>query len=389
MLGKGAILSIPLVDLKAQYHTIKPEIDEAIQRVLVQANFVLGQEVALLEREFASYCGVNDAVAVSSGTEALRLALLACDVGPGDEVVTTPFTFIATAEAIVHTGATPVFADITPDSYNIDPKAIEAAITPRTRAIIPVHLYGFPADMEEICRVARKHHLKVIEDAAQAHGARYKDKRVGSIGDIGCFSFYPGKNLGAYGDAGIVVTNSADVADRIRILRDHGRREKYEHEHIGYNSRMDTIQAAVLRTKLAKLDSWNEKRRTLSRTYRKLLRNVDIQLPQEDDTSVPVYHLFVLRSPLRQSIRRTLAAADISTGIHYPIPLHLQGAFRHLGHQVGAFPNSERAANEVLSLPLFPEMTDSQVYQVATAVKEALASQPTLSLHTRRLLKAR
>lgn len=382
-------MSIPLVDLKAQYHTIKPEIDEAIQRVLVQANFVLGQEVALLEREFASYCGVKDAVAVSSGTEALRLALLACDVGPGDEVVTTPFTFIATAEAIVHTGATPVFADITPDSYNIDPKAIEAAITPRTKAIIPVHLYGFPADMEEICRVARKRHLKVIEDAAQAHGARFKDKGVGSIGDVGCFSFYPGKNLGAYGDAGMVVTNSADVADRIRILRDHGRREKYEHEHIGYNSRMDTIQAAVLRTKLARLDSWNEKRRALSRTYRKLLRNVDIQLPQEDDASVPVYHLFVLRSPLRQSIRRTLAAADISTGIHYPIPLHLQGAFRHLGHQVGAFPNSERAANEVLSLPLFPEMTDSQVYQVATTVKEALASQPTLSPRTRRLSNAR
>jgi len=364
-------MTVPLVDLKAQYLSIKEAIDEAINHVITRANFIQGEEVALFEREFARYCGVKEAVAVSSGTEALRLALVACGIGQGDEVVTTPFTFIATAEAISQVGASPVFVDIDPITCNLDPKKVEWAVSKKTKAIIPVHLYGRPADMDGICAVARKYNLKVIEDAAQAHGARYKGKRVGTFGEVACFSFYPGKNLGAYGDAGMLVTNNAAIAERVRLLRDHGRKEKYEHLYVGFNSRMDTIQAAVLRVKLMYLDRWNARRRVLASVYRGLLRDLDLFVPPEDTHYESVYHLFVIRTPLRAHLRRVLRAAGVDTGIHYPIPLHLQPAYRHLGYQIGDFPESERAAREVLSLPLYPELPEDQVHRIAGIIARA------------------
>ena len=363
-------MGIPLVDLKAQYLSIKDEIDEAIQRVISNSSFILGEEVRAFEEEFASFCEARFAIGTSSGTSALHLALLACGVGLGDEVITTPHTFVATTEAISHAGARPVFVDIDPESYNINPTKIEAAITDKAKAIIPVHLYGQPAEMDAIMEIADKHGLKVIEDAAQAHGAGYKGKRVGTIGNVGCFSFYPAKNLGAYGDGGMVVTNDEEIAEKVRLLRNHGRTEKYEHLIEGYGYRLDALQAAILKVKLKRLETWNAQRRKNAAIYREMLKGLDLVLPHENSDSRPVYHLFVVRTPRRNELREYLRLREIQTGIHYPIPLHLQPAYRHLGYEPGDFPYSERAAQEVLSLPLYPELTKEGISQVVRAIRE-------------------
>jgi dTDP-4-amino-4,6-dideoxygalactose transaminase len=368
-------MTIPLVDLKAQYLSIKDEIDAAIQRVVDNTSFIMGPDVRAFEEEFARFCGVQHAVGVDSGTAALHLAFLACDIGPGDEVITTPHTFIATIGMLGRVGARPVFVDIDPRTYNLDPARIEAAITRRTKAILPVHLYGQPAEMDPILEIADRHGLKVIEDAAQAHGAEYKGRRAGSMGHVAIFSFYPGKNLGAYGDAGALVTNDGEIADKVRLLRNHGRREKYEHLLQGFNYRIDTLQAAILRAKLAHLEEWNEARRRHVATYRDLLSDLDLVLPYEPEHVRAVYHLFVVRlegssSQERDALREHLKVRGISTGIHYPIPLHLQPAYRHLGHEKGDFPISEECARQVLSLPMYPELTQAQMEEVARAIKE-------------------
>jgi dTDP-4-amino-4,6-dideoxygalactose transaminase len=364
---------IPLVDLKAQYRLIKPEIDGAIQRVIDNTSFILGKEVQAFEEAFAAYCGARYAVGVASGTAALHLALLACDVGSGDEVITSPHTFIATVEPICHVGARPVFVDIDPHSYNIDPAKFEAAITPRTKAIMPIHLYGQPADMDPLVDIARRHDLKVIEDAAQAHGAEYHGKRTGTLGDVACFSFYPGKNLGAYGDGGMVVTDDPQIADQARLLRNHGRQSKYEHQNVGYGERLDALQAAILGAKLAHLDEWTEQRRQAAASYCHLLAgHAVVQVPQEMDGVRHVYHLFVVRVPDRDAVLKQLKEAAIGAGIHYPIPLHLQPALEWMGHHEGDFPHTEQAAREILSLPLYPEIGEEQIAQVVQALTVAV-----------------
>ncbi len=363
---------IPFVDLKVQYAAIKPEIDAAIQRVLNHTGFILGQEVSDFEQVFAQYVGVKGAVGVASGTAALQLALLACGVGPGDEVITTAHTFMATAEAISQTGARPVFVDIDPGTYNIDSNMVEAAITSRTRAIVPVHLYGQAAEMDALCDIAQRRHLWVIEDAAQAHGAEYKERRCGSIGHLACFSFYPSKNLGAYGDAGAVTGNDATLLAKVRKLRDHGRTAKYEHDEIGYGERLDALQAAVLCTKLPHLEAWTEARRAHARLYTKLLTGYDLVTPYESPSGRHVYHLYVIRTPRRDELQTYLNRYGIGTGIHYPVPLHLQPAYAAHGYNNVRLPVAEQAASEVLSLPLYAELTDNQIEQVVGLVKECL-----------------
>ncbi len=364
--------SIPLVDLKAQYESIQEEIDEAIRRVIDATAFIMGPEVRSFEEAFAAYCGVEHAVGVGSGTAALFLALKACGIGPGDEVITTPFTFIATAETIAQVGARPVFVDIDPVTYNLDPERIEAAITPRTRAILPVHLYGQPAEMDTICAIAKAHGLWVIEDAAQAHGARYKGKRVGSLGDIACFSFYPSKNLGAYGDGGAVVTNNAALADRVRSLRDHGRSSKYIHNELGWGLRLDALQAAILKAKLPHLDAWNEARRARARYYAERLADTEVTVPVALPYVEHVYHCYVVRTARRDEVYEALRARGIGVGLHYPVPLHLQPAFQSLGYAEGAFPISEQCSREVLSLPMYAELTRDQQDAVVQALREAI-----------------
>jgi dTDP-4-amino-4,6-dideoxygalactose transaminase len=359
---------IPFVDLKAQYLSIKADVDAAIQRVLDSCQFTLGAEVEAFEREFASYCGSAHGIGVNTGTSALHLALLAAGVGPGDEVVTVPFTFVATASAIDYTGATPVFVDIDPRRYTMDPQAVEAALTPRTRAIVPVHLYGQPADMDPIMEIARRHRLVVVEDACQAHGAEYKGRRVGSIGDLGCFSFYPGKNLGAYGEGGMVVTDDPERARTIRMLRDWGAEKKYQHVLKGFNFRLEGIQGAVLRVKLPHLERWTDARRVAAARYDALFAGRGVAAPWAAPDSRHVHHLYVVRSAQRQAWQDVLAAQGIQTGIHYPTPVHLLPAFADLGHRAGAFPHAEWAAAEVLSLPMFPELTAAQSDEVAQAV---------------------
>jgi dTDP-4-amino-4,6-dideoxygalactose transaminase len=360
---------IPYVDLKAQYRAIKPEIDAAIGRVLESAQFVLGEEVAAFEREFARFCGTREAVAVNSGTSALHLALLAAGVGPGDEVVTVPFTFVATAAAVVYAGARPVFVDIEPRTYNMDPDRLERAITPRTRAILPVHLYGHPAEMSAILEIAARRGLPVIEDAAQAHGATYKGRPCGSMGQLAAFSFYPGKNLGAYGEGGAVVTSDAALAQTIRVLRDWGQERRYEHAVKGFNYRMDGIQGAILRVKLTRLDRWIELRRQRAADYGRLFAGTGIGLPLEEPGCRHVYNVFAVRLRDRDATRAYLQEHGVQTGVHYPIPIHLQPAYRDLGYRAGDFPVSEAAAREVLSLPIFPELTLEQVETVASAVR--------------------
>lgn len=359
---------IPLVDLQAQYHSIRDEIDGAVRRVIENAQFIMGPDVAAFEQEFAAWCGAPHCVGVGSGTAALELTLRALGVGPGDEVVTVAHTFIATAEAISATGATPVFVDIEPHTYNLDPALLEAAITPRTRVIMPVHLYGQPADMTRICAIAQQYGIAVVEDAAQAHGASWAATTVGCLGDAACFSFYPGKNLGAYGDAGAVVTSDAALAAQVRSLRNHGRQSKYLHDQIGFGHRIDTLQAAVLRAKLPHLSRWTEARRHLAARYNTLLAECGVTLPAVAADGNPVWHLYVIRTPERDSLLKALEARGIGAGVHYPVPLHLQPAYAHLGYAKGSLPVTEEVAGTCVSLPLYPEMSESQQDEVAAAV---------------------
>ncbi|MFB0562295.1 MAG: DegT/DnrJ/EryC1/StrS family aminotransferase [Candidatus Lokiarchaeia archaeon] len=363
-------MNIQLVDLKAQYNFIKDEIQKAISDVLENTNFILGENVRRFEEEFARFCGVKYAIGTSSGTSAIHLALITSGIRQGNEVITVPNTFIATTEAITHSGAKPVFVDINERNYNIDVEKIEKAITKKTKAIIPVHLYGQPADMDPINKLARKYDLKVIEDSAQAHGAVYKGKRTGTLGDVACFSFFPGKNLGAYGDAGMVVTNNKEIADKVRLLRNHGRKEKYHHIIEGYNYRLDELQAAILRVKLRHLEDWTNKRRENAKIYNQLLKNVNgIILPQEMDYAKHVYHLYVIRTKKRATLQKRLKEKGIATGIHYPVPLHLQKAYKYLGYKKGDFPITEKCTQEILSLPMFSEVTGEQMEEVSKTIK--------------------
>ncbi len=361
---------IPFVDLKAQYKSLKPEIDAAIQNVLNSCQFTLGSEVSEFEREFAAYTESAHGVGVNSGTSALHLALLAAGVGPGDEVITVPFTFVATVAAIYYSGAKTVFVDINPVTYTMDPAAIEAAITPRTKAVMPVHLYGHPADMDPILAIARKHNLIVIEDAAQAHGAEYKGRRCGSLGEIGCFSFYPGKNLGAYGEGGMAVTENTDFLRTLCMLRDWGAEKKYQHVLKGYNYRLEGIQGAILRVKLRHLEAWTESRRQAAARYNSLLEGTGIPLPEEAPYARHVYHIYAIRTAKREALQAALQERGIQTGIHYPAPVHLLPAYSDLGYKRGQFPHSEKAAAEVLSLPMYPELTASSQKIVAVALME-------------------
>jgi dTDP-4-amino-4,6-dideoxygalactose transaminase len=365
------VTAIPLVDLRAQYERIGPELDAAVQRVVSNTSFILGDEVAAFEEAFAGYVGAPHAVGVASGTAALHLALRACGVGTGDEVITTAHTFVATAEAISHTGARPVFVDIDARTYTIDPGRVEAAITAQTRAIVPVHLYGQPADMAPLLDVAQRHHLWLVEDAAQAHGAEYDGRRCGAIGHLGCFSFYPGKNLGAYGDAGAVTGNDAALLEKVRKLRDHGRLTKYEHDEIGFGERLDALQAAVLRAKLPHLEAWTAARRAHAKAYSQALADCDVVTPYESPHVRHVYHLYVIRTPRRDLVLAHLKHRGVGAGIHYPVPVHRQPAYVKQGFGSLSLPLTERIAGEVLSLPMYPELSENQIDYVAQAVREA------------------
>jgi dTDP-4-amino-4,6-dideoxygalactose transaminase len=361
---------IPFVDLKAQYLSIKPEIDTAVIGVLESTQFVLGSAVAAFEKAFASYCQAEHALGVSNGTSALHLALLAAGIGRGDEVITTPFTFIASVSAIDYTGARPVFVDIDPASFTIDPAKVEAAISPRTKAILPVHLYGRTADMDPLLEIAKRHNLVVIEDAAQAHGAEYKGRRAGSMGDLGCFSFYPGKNLGAYGEGGAVTTNNPEYARKVRTLRDWGAERRYHHDLKGFNYRLEGVQGAVLGVKMKYIEDWTEARRTHAARYDEFLKDSAYALPLTPTHLRHVYHVYAVRHPRRDALQSFLTERGIGTNIHYPIPVHLQRCFAELGHKIGDFPHAERAANEVLSLPMYPEFQPQQQDQVIAALHE-------------------
>ncbi len=366
------MVEVPFVDLAAQYSTIREEIDEAISRVLSDTGFILGRDLSLFEEEFAAYCGAENAVGVDSGTSALELALRAYGVGPGDQVITVANTFIATVLAISYTGATPVLVDIDPQTYTMDPDLFQAAITTQTRAVIPVHLYGQPADMDAILEIARCHRLVVIEDACQAHGARYRGRRVGSLGDAAAFSFYPAKNLGAYGDGGVVVSDDQEVASFVRMARNYGQSEKHNHVFIGFNRRLDTLQAAALRVKLVHLDAWNAARRRHAQRYGELLADGPVVLPTEADYAESVYHLYVVRASDRDRLQRSLAERGISTGIHYPVPVHLQPAYRDLGYERGSFPVTEECAGQILSLPMYAELAAKAMEHVAQTIKAAV-----------------
>lgn len=366
-------MKIPLVDLKAQYDSLKNEIDAAINRVVKDTQFILGPEVNAFEPEMAAFIGVKYAVGVASGTDALHLALLASGIQPGDEVITTPFTFIATAETITHCGAVPVFVDIDPKTYNIDPALIEAKITKKTKAILPVHLYGQPAAMSPILELARKYKLKVIEDCAQALGARYKGQKVGSLGDAGCLSFFPSKVLGAYGDGGMVVTNNPEIAEKVTILRSHGSQQKYYNYVPGFNSRLDALQAAILRVKLRHLDDWLELRRQKAALYSKLLGQIDgVEPPYAAEDGYHIFNYYTVRLDRklnRDKLSEHLNSQGIATAIYYPLSLHLQPVYKSLGYQPGDFPKSEKAQEEVLSLPIYPELEDKTVEVIVRAIE--------------------
>lgn len=366
---------IPFVDLQAQYRAIKPDIDAAVLRVLDNAQFILGPAVAAFETDFAAYCHTSEAIGVNSGTSALHVSLLAAGVGPGDEVITVPFTFVATVAAIEYSGATPVFVDVEPDYWTMDPAKLEAAITPRTKAIIPVHLYGQPADMDPILDIARRHGLVVIEDACQAHGSEYHGRRCGSMGQLGCFSFYPGKNLGAYGEGGAVVTSDPAMAKKVRLLRAWGEETRYEHTYRAFNYRMDGIQGAVLGVKLRYLERWTEARRRHAAEYGRRLEGSPATPPSERGGARHVFHAYVVRLSERDEWRARLAEAGVQTGVHYPIPVHLQPAYRDLGYSPGDFPVSERAGTEVLSLPMFPELTTEQIDMVAGLLRAGIPAE--------------
>jgi dTDP-4-amino-4,6-dideoxygalactose transaminase len=365
-------VKIPLVDLGAQHRQLETELQAAVQRVFQRSSFVSGPEVERFEAEFASYLNATSCVAVSSGTTALHLVLHALGIGPGDEVITVPNTFIATAEAISAVGAKPVFVDVNPVSYTMDPARAERAITAKTRAFLPVHLYGQPADMDALLEIAHGRSLAVLEDACQAHGAEYKGRKAGTLGAAGCFSFYPSKNLGACGEGGAVVTSDPDLAERIRLLRNHGSVSKYEHRFPGYNFRMEELQGAFLAVKLKYLDEWNERRRMLAQHYDRLFSGSGVVTPTEMPYAKHVYHLYVIQAENREALRRRLTEQDIETGLHYPIPLHLQEAYRSLGYRRGDFPVSERLAERALSLPMYPDLTFEAVEHVASPILEFL-----------------
>lgn len=360
--------AIPFVDLNRQCVEIRGEIDVAIQRTLDRGAFASNQAVATFEDDFARYCGTRHCVAVNSGTSALHLALIASSVKAGDEVITTPFTFIATSWAISYVGARPVFVDVDPRTYNIDVEKVARAIGPKTRAILPVHLYGQMADLEPMRELCNKHGLALIEDAAQAHGAEYQGRRAGNYGDFGCFSFYPTKNLGAFGEAGAITTNDEKLAARLRHLRDHAQIEKYRHEELGFNYRMDELQGAILGVKLRHLDGWNTARSELAKTYTSRLAKTCVTLPSESPSQKHVWHLFVIRSLQRDHLCQELARASIGTGLHYPIPLHLQPVYRFLGHKPGDFPVAEKLANECLSLPMFPGLRQIELDRICDVI---------------------
>jgi dTDP-4-amino-4,6-dideoxygalactose transaminase len=367
---------IPFLDLQVQYRQIKREIDAAVTRVIASAQFVLGPEVTAFEERFAEYCGTKYCIALNSGTSALHLALLAAGIGPGDEVITVSMTFVATTAAILYCGAKPVFVDIGPDTWTMDPDLVEAAVTPRTRAILPVHLHGLMADMDPIIAVARRHGLVVIEDAAQSHGAEYKGRNAGSIGDIGCFSFYPGKNLGAYGEGGAAVTNDPELAHRIALLRDWGQESKYKHVVPGYNYRMDAIQGAVLNVKMDYIESWTEGRRSVAAQYDRLLASGRLQWPAPPPHSRHVYHVYAIRVADRDRVHMALDAAGIGTSIHYPVPVHVQKAYAELGYRSGDFPVTELAADQFLSLPIYAELQPDQVAAVVLELERASLVEP-------------
>jgi dTDP-4-amino-4,6-dideoxygalactose transaminase len=363
-------MNIPFLDLKAQFKQIEQDVVPAVTKAMQTGAFIGGPEVSGFEEEFAAFCDSAHCVGVGSGTDALRFALIAAGIGPGDEVITVPNTFIATTEAISQVGAQPVFVDIKADTCNMDPEKIEASITTKTRAVLPVHLYGQPVDMDAILQIADKNNLIVIEDACQAHGALYKGKKAGSMGIAGCFSFYPGKNLGAFGEAGAVVTQDEALAKKMRMIRDHGQEKKYYHLIEGYNGRLDAIQAAVLRIKLKQLPSWNKARQTFARIYDELLEGIKgLAIPTEAEFAKSVYHLYVIHVDQRDALQKYLSDKGVATGLHYPLPLHLQAAYKSLGYKSGAFPVAEDSASRLLSLPMFPEMTQEQIQYIADSVK--------------------
>ena len=364
-------MQIPFLDLKAQYNQIEHEVVPMLTEAMANAAFIGGPQVTGLDTEFAEFTESKFCIGVGSGTDALRFALMAAGIGDGDEAITVPNTFIATTEAISQVNATPVFVDINPDTYNIDISKIEERITDKTKAIVPVHLYGQPADMDSILQIAQKNNLAVIEDACQAHGALYKGKKAGSLGNAGCFSFYPGKNLGAFGEAGAVVTQDEEIAAKIRMIRDHGQARKYFHDVEGYNGRLDAIQAGVIRIKLKRLNDWNQARRENAKYYNELLSMIDgVTIPYEPDFSQAVYHLYVILVDDRDGLQKFLADKGVATGLHYPLALHLQKAYAHLGHKEGDFPVTENVAKKLLSLPMFPELTRDQIEYVSKSIGE-------------------
>lgn len=366
-------MKVPLVDIQKQYLNLKEDLDRAVLRVMRRGDFILGKEEEKFEENFASFCQTKYAVGVASGLDALTLSLLSLGVGEGDEVIVPANTFVATTLAIARTGARPVLVDCDPSTFNIDPALLESKITPRTRVILPVHLYGQPAAMDEINSLARRYHLKVVEDACQAHGAIYRGRRCGSMGDIGCFSFYPGKNLGAYGDGGCVVTDSRKIAEKIRVLRNYGSGKKYYHKEKGFNSRLDTIQAAVLNVKLRHLEEWNRRRRAAAARYTELLKDLPgLKTPAVPPGITPVFHLYVIRVDSRDRILNELHARGIGAGVHYPIPIHLLRCHRDLGYRRGDFPVTEKLSREILSLPIFPEITPAQIKYIASSLKAVL-----------------
>jgi len=363
---------VPYLDLRAQMRPLRNEIDAAIARTLDNCTFCLGPDVTQFEKDFAKFCGAKHGVGFNSGTSALHVAMLLLGVGPGDEVITTPFTFVATSWAISYVGAKPVYVDIDDATFNLDPRLVERAITPRTKAVMPVHLYGHPCDLDPLLAICCKHKLPLVEDAAQAHGAKYRGKTVGTFGEISCFSFYPAKNLGACGEGGALVTNNAEFAARARALRDHGSTVRYYHDEIGFNYRMEGIQGAVLGIKLKHLADWNAGRRRVAQRYAELLADTPLQLPREAGWAESAWHLYVVRHPRRDELKKHLETSNIGCALHYPLPLHLQKAYAHLGHKAGDFPVAEKAARECLSLPIYPELTDAQIQRVAAVIKEFL-----------------
>jgi dTDP-4-amino-4,6-dideoxygalactose transaminase len=360
---------VPYLDLPAQIRGVRKEIDAAIARTIDNCSFCLGPDVVQFEKNFAKFCGAEHCVAVNSGTSSLHVALLLLDIKPGDEVITTPFTFVATSWAISYVGAKPVFVDIDDATMNLDPKLIERAITPRAKAILPVHLYGHPFDADAILEICRKHKLPLVEDACQAHGAKYKGKTVGTFGVISGFSFYPGKNLGACGEGGALVTNNAAFAARARSLREHGSTVRYYHDEIGFNYRMEGIQGAVLGVKLKYLEKWTDERSRVAHRYHELLKDTPLQLPREAAYAASAWHLYVVRHPRRDDLKKFLDENGVGCALHYPLPLHLQKCYAQLGHKPGDFPVAEKSARECLSLPIYPELTDAQIQRVAAVIK--------------------